>query len=123
MNRKNGANLYFTKYIEPSMQEDATRYYAIPKNIESIMLLDPNVIEKINSGKNEEIRSIIQNGIDRVGEQDSFELNSGRTEVNGMLNQERENYLNEEKEKEEKKKQEQEQQQQLQQQQEQQNEK
>lgn len=104
LHRDMGTVLYMTKYLEPGLQKPADRYYAIPQNIESILLADPNVIHEMDewrkSGENEytnelseivrnineKTRKIIETGIDNVLDDDGRDIYSGRQEIEGKIN-------------------------------------
>lgn len=53
-----GTDLYFTKYIEPGVQESATPYYSIPQNIETVCLADPNIVDRAMVQFKENIHSL-----------------------------------------------------------------
>jgi hypothetical protein len=103
LNRDKGTVLYMTKYVEPGLQQAATRFYAIPKNIEAILLADPNVIHEMDEVRennemdkpdelseivrdlNEKMREIIETGISNVQDEDGRKIQSGRTEIAGKI--------------------------------------
>lgn len=63
-----GAQLRFTKYMQPGVQKTAQVYYAIPKNVITVMNMDPNIIEKANSALEESRRSIIENSMQYIAQ-------------------------------------------------------
>lgn len=85
LNKDKGAILYMTKYLEPGLQKPATEYYAIPANIEAIMLADPNVVEKIDGELNGTTRKMIDAGTDSVSNEDGSKISSGRSEIAGKI--------------------------------------
>ncbi|RED52798.1 SAF domain-containing protein [Cohnella lupini] len=82
---KNGASLYLAKYLEPGVQKPAITYYAIPKNIQAIMIADPNIIEQINRQLNETTRTIIDAGIASVIDEVGQAVAAGRNEISGKI--------------------------------------
>lgn len=83
--KKNGATLYLTKYVEPGIQKPATEFYAVPKNIVAIMTADPNVFNKVNAQLNDKARTLIEAGMSS-GEQGEYgDISSGRNEVNSKI--------------------------------------
>lgn len=87
LNSQKGASLYVDKYIEPGIQKPAQTYYAVPKNIEAIMLADPNIVNKAQSV----INSSFRKSIDAILDQFKTETNTVETET-GLLNSGRSKY-------------------------------
>lgn len=85
LNSDAGSILYLSKYLEPGIQKAAIPYYAVPKNIESIMVADPNILQKINSQINGTTRTIIETGIANVIQEDGSSISSGRSDVAGKI--------------------------------------
>lgn len=81
----NGASLYLTKYLEPGVQKPAIPYYAIPKNIQAIMIADPNIIEQINHQLNDTTRIMIDAGLANVTDEVGAAVSSGRNEISGKI--------------------------------------
>ena len=48
LNAANGATLTAEKYIEPGLQSEAVAYYAVPKNIDTLMRRDPNMVNSLD---------------------------------------------------------------------------
>jgi len=85
LQKENGAILYMTKYLEPGLQKPATEYYAIPANIEAIMLADPNIVQKLDGPLNAETRKLIDAGVGSVTQEDGSKVANGRGEVMGKI--------------------------------------
>ncbi|WP_027088406.1 SAF domain-containing protein [Cohnella panacarvi] len=85
LNTEKGATLYMTKYLEPGIQKPASQFYAIPKNIEAIMLADPNITKKLNGEINDPIRSMIDTGNSAVTEEQGGKISSGRGTIQGAI--------------------------------------
>ncbi|THF74754.1 SAF domain-containing protein [Cohnella fermenti] len=80
-----GAMLYMTKYVEPGIQKAATEYYAVPKNIEAIMIADPNLVQKLDTRLNDTARTMIDAGTANILDEAGQAIRSGRDEVKGEL--------------------------------------
>ncbi|MFB9277210.1 hypothetical protein [Cohnella cellulosilytica] len=85
LNKDKGSILYMAKYVEPGLQKPATEYYAIPANIEAVMLADPNILEKIDGDMNATMRKLIEAGIGNVSDEDGNKIASGRSEIAGKI--------------------------------------
>ncbi|QMV40510.1 SAF domain-containing protein [Cohnella cholangitidis] len=85
LQKKDGATLYMARYVEPGIQKPAIEYYAIPKNIQAIMLLDPNVSQQINGEMNAATRKIIDKAILSVTQEIGSAISSGRSEIQGKI--------------------------------------
>ena len=86
LNKEKGADIYLNKYVEPGIQKEAICYYSIPKNIEAIMLLDPNIVDKAQASVNADVRSRIESILNSVSDTDGGTLAGGRSEHNGKIN-------------------------------------
>lgn len=92
LNSDKGASIYVTKYVEPGVQKPATSYYSVPENIQAIMLLDPNIIDKAEATANSNMRKSIDKllkqlkGKDYDPESEASFLNAGRTQFNSSIN-------------------------------------
>ncbi len=42
---QSGMDIYFSKYVEPGVQEAATPYYSVPENIATVCFADPNIVD------------------------------------------------------------------------------
>ncbi|WP_239617496.1 SAF domain-containing protein [Cohnella mopanensis] len=85
LQKSDGATLYMARYVEPGIQKPAIEYYAIPKNIQSIMMLDPNVAEQVNGEINDTRRKIIDAAILSVTAEIGSVISSGRSEIQGKI--------------------------------------
>jgi hypothetical protein len=87
INRDKGTDLYFTKYIEPGLQDPAVIYYAVPQEIQTTMALDPNIVDQAAAAVNQNIRYMIESAIAEGKEamEDSGRLAGGRGEFNGVI--------------------------------------
>jgi len=85
LSKDKGAALYMTKYLEPGIQQPASQFYAIPKNIEAIMLADPNIAKSPNDQINDPIRSMIEIGNSIVSDEVGGKINSGRGAILGAI--------------------------------------
>jgi hypothetical protein len=86
LNRSRGADVYVTKYVEPGIRQPAKAYYSVPLNIEAIILIDPNIAGKAAASPNKELRPAIEGAIGAGTDEDGGELNGGRSELNGKIN-------------------------------------
>jgi hypothetical protein len=87
LSRELGTDLYFTKYVEPGLQDPATIYYEVPQTVLSIMRFDPNIPTTAQIQINAEIRDLIDSAIQasQESDEDSGRLASGRAELNGEV--------------------------------------
>ena len=46
LNQSNGTHLFFTKYVEPGVQSEATAFYSASDAVRTAMLTDPNIVSK-----------------------------------------------------------------------------
>lgn len=46
LNKDYGCTIYATRYVEPGVQVEAERMYAVPQNIAALIQSDPNVLDK-----------------------------------------------------------------------------
>lgn len=88
LNSQYGATIYADRYIEPGLQQDAVKYYAVPTNIAALMQKDPNIIDKkeisdLNDWRSsiEELLVIFRDEEDTV-DADGSRFASGRSEFN-----------------------------------------
>jgi hypothetical protein len=88
LHRDAGTDLYFTKYIEPGLQDPATIYYEVPKTVLDIMRMDPNIPSTAKIEISAEVRSIIEAGIRSAQDEneDTGKLSGGRQQFNGDIN-------------------------------------
>lgn len=88
LNVQKGASLYVDRYVEPGIQKPAKVYYAVPKNIEAVMLADPNIVNKAQDSINSSFRSTIDAILDQFKtdattvETEAGLLNAGRSKYN-----------------------------------------
>ena len=97
LHRKSGTSLYITKYIEPGIQMAADPYYAIPKNIQAIMIADPNIIEQLDGPLNTKRRELIDAAIASLVSEQGSNIASGRNEINGVIDQGKTQFENDQK--------------------------
>lgn len=92
-----GAQLRFTKYVEPGVQKAAQVYYSIPDNVVTVMNIDPNIVEKANSAVETARRSIIKNSMDFLAQNkladEPLEWNAGIQGVQAKLAEAYQEYL------------------------------
>ena len=104
LNKDYGATLYADKYIEPGVQQEAVKFYAVPTNIAALIQKNPNIIDKteandLNSWRSaiEELLIIFRDEEDTV-DSDGGKFNSGRSDFNSKINSDRTAALDEEEE-------------------------
>lgn len=85
LQKEYGAILYAAKYVEPGLQKAASTYYAIPQNIEAVLIADPNILEKFNSEENATMRKLIEAGVKAMTPEDGSKIASGRSEISGQI--------------------------------------
>lgn len=89
LGEQEGTDLYFTKYVEPGVQQPATTYYSIPANIAAICQLDPNIKDKAETSVKETLRNA-QEKVDHPFSENESDIASfiaaGRARLNSMIN-------------------------------------
>lgn len=95
LNKEYGCTLYADKYIEPGLQQDAVKFYAVPTNIAALLQKNPNIINKdeassLNEWRNsiEELLVIFRDEEDTV-DADGSRLATGRQTMNEAVNTDR----------------------------------
>lgn len=95
LNKEYGCTLYADKYIEPGLQQDAVKFYAVPTNIAALLQKNPNIINKdeassLNEWRNsiEELLVIFRDEEDTV-DADGSRLATGRQTMNEAVNADR----------------------------------
>lgn len=83
LNAPNGSVTGITKYVEPGVQEPAEVYYNVPANILTVIMADPNIIDKVLTyGVN---RDIIEREFNNFTSADGGNLASGRSDYESKL--------------------------------------
>lgn len=100
-----GTDLYFTKYLEPGVQDAATPYYSIPKNIETVCLADPNIVNQALVSFKENLYNLQLNARDATintendranrDSQTGSLISNGRGELNSKVNADYSEWYNE----------------------------
>ncbi|MDR1523147.1 MAG: SAF domain-containing protein [Endomicrobium sp.] len=80
-----GTDVYVSKYIEPGLQIAATPYYAIPANIEAMIIADPNILDKSGAVIAKDLRADIERYIESVVVEEGGDLASGRNDLNSTI--------------------------------------
>lgn len=88
-----GTTIYLAKYIEPGVQKPAEEYYAVPKNIEAIMMLDPNIVDKafiksisnIRKPVDDIFESLVDEDVEKSIADETGKLSGGRSSYNGAV--------------------------------------
>ncbi len=91
LNQQYGCVIYADRYVEPGVQAEAERYYAVPQNIAALIQSDPNVLDKERMADYEswrqsidELLVIFRDEADTV-DADAARLNSGRQQFNSAV--------------------------------------
>ena len=53
LNHDYGCTIYADKYIEPGLQAEAVKYYAVPTNIAALIEKDPNILDDVTTEQRE----------------------------------------------------------------------
>lgn len=72
-----GTYLYFTTYVEPSMQKQATAYYPVSDIVRAVMEIDPNIIQLAESDIIAKRREAFEGGLG-VSEEEATAIIAGR---------------------------------------------
>lgn len=92
LNQQNGVRLYFTKYVEPGVQAEATAYYAPTEEVLATMRLDPNVVDLAAQNILSQRRAGIDNILNQfITEQTTLQaqggyLSGGRSQLSSDVN-------------------------------------
>lgn len=82
---KEGSLLYMTKYLEPGVQEAAKTYYPVDENILNVMLMDPNVIDKLEAAVIKGSRDILNTADKSIEDLIRSKISSGRASIQGSV--------------------------------------
>jgi len=80
-----GSQIYMTKYLEPSIQKPAQKYYPISNNILNLMSIDPNVTELIEESIIKNRRAILENSLKSIQEDIISKIGSARSSIKSDL--------------------------------------
>ena len=83
---QDGMDIYFTKYIEPGVQKEATAYYSVPHNIATVCLSDPNIIDHAMVSVKDNLLEIQQGSNTTDDPTHSGFIRSGRDRLNSAVN-------------------------------------
>lgn len=88
LSRGYGSDLYLTKYVEPGIQDEAGVFYSVPKNIEAVVLKNPNIVEMAQVTVEEGLRTAIDAARENFPEGDDSGglIKGGRDELNTKVN-------------------------------------
>ena len=84
----NGADIYFTKYVEPGIQDAAVPYYSVPSNIAAVCATNPNIVDAAMVQVKANLLALQQSAIPEQDVKDTrySEILSGRDRLNGAAN-------------------------------------
>ena len=95
LNKEYGFTIYADKYIEPGLQQEAVKFYAVPSNIAALMQKNPNILDKaeassLNEWRKslEEILVLFRDDEDTI-DSDASKLAGGRGEFNESVESDR----------------------------------
>lgn len=88
LSRNYGSDIYLTKYVEPGLQSDASVFYSVPTHIESVVRLDPNVVNIAQVTVSKNLRDAINAARAEFPDGDSSGsyIKGGRDELNSKVN-------------------------------------
>lgn len=87
LQKEQGSQMYLTEYVEPGVQKEAERYYAVPKNILAVITANPNIVEKLNATLNNATRGIIDKSMKDITDEIGQKINSGRNDQSSKINE------------------------------------
>jgi len=102
--RTYGSDMYLTKYVEPGLQQSAATYYSVPRNIATMLTLNPNIVQEAEVALKQQMRELIELARAEFPDEDDSggEIKGGRDELNSKVNSDYVIYeVEEEKEREE----------------------
>lgn len=80
-----GTYIYFTTYVEPSMQKQATPYYPVSDVVRAVMEIDPNIVQVAESDIIAKRREAFEGGLG-VTENEAAAIVAGRnTQITRLL--------------------------------------
>ncbi len=89
VNLEDGMDIYFSKYIEPGVQDAATPYYSVPHNIAAVCLKDPNIVDAAMVQVKEDLlnmQNTYGSPFAAEGDQRPGFIRSGRDRLNSAVN-------------------------------------
>lgn len=60
LNEEYGCVIYADKYIEPGLQQEAVKFYAVPSNIATLLQKNPNIVDKVEAASLNEWRNQLE---------------------------------------------------------------
>ncbi len=77
----NGAKIYTTRYVQPTLQEESTPFYPVKQNVIDLLHNDPNILEIAQETLNASARADLEARLLSISEQDSSAIISGQDAV------------------------------------------